>query len=153
MQRVSPYCLAYNTMEYKARLWNVPLGGDWLQACMGTEQKIHNRTVERPDRCEDRGQNDVYWGYWRIGFDEPECITRWGETWDKGCVRLGVHGVEAPMWGQKYNDDWYQMCWTTPGHLPGISNDFGFPNDCQQRNEEGGGMIGVWEYHDGNCHL
>ena len=54
MQRVSPYCLAYNTMEYKARLWNVPLGGDWLQACMGTAHKIHNRTVERPARCEDR---------------------------------------------------------------------------------------------------
>ena len=77
------------------------------------------------------------------------------------------------MWGQKYNDDWYQMCWTTPGQLPGISKDLGFPKDCQQRvrsslstflsavvyvltgcqNEDGGGMIGVWEYHDGNCHL
>ena len=37
------------------------------------------------------------------------------------------------MWGQKPNDDWYQMCWTTPGRLPGMSGDLGFPNDCQQR--------------------
>ena len=37
------------------------------------------------------------------------------------------------MWGQKPNDDWYQMCWTTPGQLPGISKDLGFPKDCQQR--------------------
>lgn len=54
LEHVSPYCLAYNTMEYKARLWNVPLGGDWLEACQGTSQEIHGRTIEKPERCEDR---------------------------------------------------------------------------------------------------
>lgn len=51
--RVSLSCSAYGTMEYKARLWNVPPGSDWYQACIGMAQQIHGRTLEKPDRCED----------------------------------------------------------------------------------------------------
>lgn len=48
------YCRAYNTREYKARLWNVRLPGEnWLGACMSTEVQIHGRTIRQPNRCAD----------------------------------------------------------------------------------------------------
>lgn len=48
------YCRAYNTREYKARLWNVRLPGEnWMEACMSTEVRIHGRTIGQPNRCVD----------------------------------------------------------------------------------------------------
>ncbi|EIM83495.1 uncharacterized protein STEHIDRAFT_160075 [Stereum hirsutum FP-91666 SS1] len=145
------YCRAYNTREYKARLWNVRLPADnWLEACMSTEVKIHGRTIGQPHRCADEGWG-VIMAYWTVNFDEVECKTVWGRTWDKGCVRPGIHGYEAPLWGQKWDDDWYEMCYTTPGNLPGLPGDLGRPIRCEQRGQKGGGMIGVWEVPDSRC--
>ena len=47
----SPACLAYNTRRYKARLWNIPLGGDWLKACMSTPIEIRGHTFSAPEHC------------------------------------------------------------------------------------------------------
>ncbi|ETW76309.1 hypothetical protein HETIRDRAFT_328004 [Heterobasidion irregulare TC 32-1] len=151
--RVSPSCSAYGTMEYKARLWNVPPGSDWYQACIGMVQQIHGRTLEKPDRtCSFGPTRDGIWGYWRVGFDEPQCMTSWGGPWDKGCVRSGgVQLVEASLRGQKSEDDEFRMCWTTTGHLASMAADLGFPNDCQQRGWAGGGMVSMWEIRDEKC--
>ena len=33
--------------------------------------------------CYAQGQRDGIWGYWRVDFDEPQCMTSWGGPWDK----------------------------------------------------------------------
>ena len=48
-------------------------------------------------------------------------------------INKGVQLIEASLKGQKSEDDEFRMCWTTPGHLAGMAEDLGFPNDCQQR--------------------
>ena len=85
--RVSPSCSAYGTMEYKAQLWDVPLGSDWYQASVHRDgATTHGRTLEKPDRCEDLVSVGAFFlgmlrgsgmesGYWRVEFDEPECMT------------------------------------------------------------------------------
>ncbi|TCD59837.1 hypothetical protein EIP91_011340 [Steccherinum ochraceum] len=146
----SPACLAYETRRYKARLLNVPLGADWYQACMSTSVEIHGRTLSTPERCE--YWNDDVYGSWRVDFDEPECRPRWGDqTWHKGCLRPGIYGLEAPLWGQKYGDDIWALCMTTPGWLSGYPNDMGHPTYCKQEGDRDIGMVGRWEVPDDNC--
>lgn len=50
------YCVAFNTREYAARLWNVRFPGDyrWLETCMSTEVKMNGKTIKSPDRCAER---------------------------------------------------------------------------------------------------
>lgn len=145
----SPFCLAYNTRRYKARLQNLPLGGNWHQACMAAQVEIHGRMLSTPERCE-VSDEDVF-GYWRVDFDEPECLPRWADyTWDKGCIRPGVRALEAPLWGQKLGDDVYAMCMTTPGRLSG-HGDMGHPTYCEQRGDRDIGMVGRWEIPDSQC--
>ncbi|KAH8094515.1 hypothetical protein BXZ70DRAFT_947824 [Cristinia sonorae] len=145
----SPSCLAYNTRRYQAKLRNVPLGADWLQACMSTQVEIQGRTFSAPEKCEIWG-DDVY-GYWIVDFDQPECQPRWADfTWQKGCLRPGIYGLEAPLWGQKQGDDVYQLCMTTPGYLAGYG-DMGHPNYCERRGDRDIGMVGRWEVPDNNC--
>lgn len=48
----SPFCLAYDTRRYKARLRNVGCGLDPLQACMSTRIEIQGRDFATPERCD-----------------------------------------------------------------------------------------------------
>lgn len=40
--------------QYNARLWDIPFSLDWHKACSLTPVQIHNKSVEAPDRCDDR---------------------------------------------------------------------------------------------------
>ncbi|THH28235.1 hypothetical protein EUX98_g5959 [Antrodiella citrinella] len=145
----STACLAYNTRMYKARLRNLPLDSDWLGACRSTPLELNGHVLATPESCD--LSDDYVYGSWNIDFDQPECQPRWGDwTWDKGCIRPGVHALEAPLWGQKYGDDIYAMCKTTPGVLAGW-RDMGLPMQCRQEGDKDIGMVGRWEFLDDQC--
>ncbi|KAL1673029.1 hypothetical protein EV122DRAFT_294471 [Schizophyllum commune] len=81
-------CLGYGTRAYSAKLNIVPFATkNWHKICMGEapEVEVTGRILEKPAWC-DMGINQTVFGHWIIDFDEPECISSWGQFDDKGCT-------------------------------------------------------------------
>uniref|UniRef100_D8QEW0 Expressed protein n=1 Tax=Schizophyllum commune (strain H4-8 / FGSC 9210) TaxID=578458 RepID=D8QEW0_SCHCM len=81
-------CLGYGTRAYSAKL-NIlpPAPKDWHKICMGEapEVEVTGRILEKPAWC-NMGTNQTVFGHWIVDFDEPECISSWGQFDDKGCT-------------------------------------------------------------------
>lgn len=92
-------CAKYGAREYHATLVDVPWGREWLELCEGMPITIHDRVLERPNRCErtvrvhstpygfllvsDNGhqKDGQVLGHWLI-TDELDCKPHWGELKD-----------------------------------------------------------------------
>jgi len=141
-------CLSYSTREYTAQLENIPTGYDRIKACMSTPVVIHGVTFERPNRCEDDGQNRIY-GHWLVDHNEPSCSTYWSYFKDKGCVAQGsgTRRIESPLENLQGGDDWREMCTTTPADFRGLH--FSGPDYCVNWGQHG--IWGIWEIGDSSC--
>ncbi|KAI4519397.1 hypothetical protein K525DRAFT_226557, partial [Schizophyllum commune Loenen D] len=91
-------CLGYGTRAYSAKL-NIVASAtkNWHKICMGEapEVEVTGRILEKPAWC-DMGINQTVVGHWIVDFDEPECISSWGQFDDKGCT-TEASGFRRPM--------------------------------------------------------
>jgi hypothetical protein len=69
---IAEKCHSYGKREYTARIWNVPGGWSWENACKTLPNEFHGITFISPDSCENRGDRGM-WGHWIVGFGEIEC--------------------------------------------------------------------------------
>ncbi|KAL6305830.1 hypothetical protein BKA93DRAFT_730318 [Sparassis latifolia] len=141
-------CVSYGTREHTARLRNIPSGYNWVQACEEMSIEIHKRTIDTPSRCEDAGASGIF-GHWQVGFEEPACVPYWGDLYDKVCFRVqfGVR-FEARLWNLQKDDDWTNMCGTTPAVIHGVHH--AKPTYCEYRGAFYG-MVGMWDQSDNRC--
>ncbi|GBE79951.1 hypothetical protein SCP_0211530 [Sparassis crispa] len=142
-------CVSYGTREHTARLRNISSGYNWVQACEEMSIEIHNRTIDTPSRCEDAGASGIF-GHWQVDFEEPACVPYWGGLYDKGCVGYGtrLHRFEARLWNLQKDDDWTNMCGTTPAVIHGVHH--AKPTYCEYRGAFYG-MVGMWDQLDNRC--
>lgn len=144
------HCLRFATRQYTARLLNVPSNTSSLQVCRQTPAEIHGITMV-PHFCRDLGMASGVWGYWMIDFEEPACLTRWGDFKDMGCDPREDSSMtrrfEAALENMQDGDDWRIMCTTTPADLRGFH--FPTPTICERWDTED--IWGVWEVDDVAC--
>jgi hypothetical protein len=69
----SPQCHSYGKREYSARLWDIPYGWSWVDACNATPINIHGISIRSPDFCEDLGTWGGVIGHWIVDFEEFSC--------------------------------------------------------------------------------
>lgn len=96
----STKCIAYGTRAYTAKLLNLPMDLDPIQACLDMPVKFHGHWLESPAQCEIKvshchshlsqllfakfiSKDGETWATWFIGFDESQCITYWDTLHDK----------------------------------------------------------------------
>ncbi|KAI0921873.1 hypothetical protein AcW2_006721 [Taiwanofungus camphoratus] len=146
-------CLAYDMCEYSARLWDVPFGSSWREACESMPFQIHNRTFDKPDHCDYAGIWGGVRGHWTVSERELACRTYWNDLEDMGCVShgSGKRRFEAQLMNLRVVDDWLAMCSTTPIDI--LGNHFNGPKYCEKRFDRflKAYVVGMWEYEDVNC--
>ncbi|WP_428241109.1 membrane dipeptidase [Gynuella sp.] len=57
--------------KYASRLWNIPSGESWEQACAETPMTLAGRTYESPHECVNTGITGI-WGEWYIADSQCE---------------------------------------------------------------------------------
>jgi len=146
----APHCASFGVREYTARLWNIPVGRDWMSACYNQPIQIHNVTIAKPSSCEDKGLFGGVVGHWLVNFAEVLCSPYWGKLYDKGCTApgSGIHRFEARLWDIHHGEDQFNMCNTSPIDILGAHIDR--PSHCEYRGIFFG-MVGMWELEDRNC--
>lgn len=143
-------CHSYGKRQYSARLWDIPYTWGWLEACEVTPVKIHGVSINRTDRCENRGFWGGMVGQWIVDVDEPECMPHFGEKHDVGCLARGsgMKRIEAQIIGIKQTDDWESMCNTTPTTIDGTA--YSGPTFCINK-VHNNQKIAVWDHPDPTC--
>ncbi|KAF5372023.1 hypothetical protein D9615_008091 [Tricholomella constricta] len=126
-------CTSYGTRMYVARLWFIPSGVDWLEACQASPAVINGVYYPVPDKCENQGIWAGAVGTWFVSSTDPHCMAHWGSMTDDGCVDNGV--------------DWKMMCKSTPATVGGV--DFASPFECDDKAIFG--AWGVWHVDDTSC--
>ncbi|KAF6754038.1 hypothetical protein DFP72DRAFT_900236 [Ephemerocybe angulata] len=144
------HCLRFATREYTAKLVGAPPNVSPISACRETPVNIHSIPIV-PDYCQDLGIAGGVWGYWTISFEEPECLTNWGDFIDRGCDDPGSESMtrrfEAVLENMQDGDNWQIMCTTTPADLKGFH--FPTPTMCERPGRDD--VWGVWEVADLTC--
>ncbi|KAL1702524.1 hypothetical protein EV121DRAFT_261901 [Schizophyllum commune] len=144
-------CLGYGTRAYSAKLNIVPSATkNWHKICMGEapEVEVTGRILEKPAWC-DMGINQTVVGHWIVDFDEPECISSWGQFDDKGCTTeaSGFRTYEATLFGRLDAGAWRDMCRRTPAIVHGTK----FTGAMRCYHEEGKRIYGAWDLEDETC--
>jgi len=141
----SKECHSYGKREYSARLWDIPSGWTWLEACRVTPIRIDGVLINQPDRCEDNGFWGGVVGRWIVEEDEESLCRPWFDAKkDQGCVASKLRRHEAPIVGLQRNDNWEVMCATTP------DADYQRPKYCVNKPYTTH-RTGVWESFDESC--
>ena len=66
-------CRAYDTREYWGTLQNIPEGWTDLEACMNMPVEINGVGIRRPYRCAYVEDSPHVRGYWKVGWNQPDC--------------------------------------------------------------------------------
>ncbi|KAJ3498757.1 hypothetical protein NLJ89_g10178 [Agrocybe chaxingu] len=154
------HCLRFATREYTARLSlsesanTAASRQEMMRACRDTPVEIHGRSLST-DFCQDLGFGRGVYGYWIVDFEEPDCLTQWGEFSDLGCTSsvsetgtpLPFRRVESRLENLQPGSSWQIMCVTTPAEIYG--QHFGSPAVCF--NDKRAGVFGEWDMHDLSC--
>ncbi|CAA7268733.1 unnamed protein product [Cyclocybe aegerita] len=156
------HCLRFATREYTARLSlsesanTAASRQEMMRACRDTPVEIHGRLLST-DFCQDLGFGRGVYGYWIVDFEEPDCLTQWGEFSDLGCTTsvsetgtpLPFRRVESRLENLQPGSSWQIMCVTTPAEIYG--QHFGSPAVCF--NDKRAGVFGEWDMRDESCKL
>ncbi|KAF8148846.1 hypothetical protein B0H34DRAFT_802736 [Crassisporium funariophilum] len=146
------HCLRYATREYTAKLPIGLTGPEAMKACKDTPVKIHGRLLYT-DFCRDLALGRGVWGFWVVDFEEPACVTSWGEFVDLGCGYQAVDTissfkrVESRLENLQIGADWQIMCVTTPADI--VGRHFATPTTCQNSGKLG--VYGTWDVNDESC--
>lgn len=140
----SKQCHSYGKREYSARLWGIPSGWDWMEACKVTPVKIDGVMIYQADRCEDKG----WWGgvvaHWIVEEEDSLCRPWFDVKQDQGCIGSSLRRHEAPILGIQRNDNWEVMCSTTP------DVDYKRPTHCVNKPHTTH-KTAVWDRFDVTC--
>ncbi|TEB23645.1 hypothetical protein FA13DRAFT_1639601 [Coprinellus micaceus] len=127
------HCLRFATRQYTARLANAPSDVPAVKTCRETAADIHGVPI-LPHFCRDLGMAGGVWGHWVIDFEEPACLTKWGNFVDKGCDDQGESAMtrrfEALLENMQDGENWQIMCATTPADIKGFH--FPTPTMCER---------------------
>ncbi|KAJ3505091.1 hypothetical protein NLJ89_g7596 [Agrocybe chaxingu] len=140
-------CKSYGTRIYSARLWNIPGGMDWKEACEASPITIKGVVYNTPDECEDKGFTG---GYDRQVVCQQRGFTlqtELGVNANDGCTAFGVRKWYSRLWDISSGVDWMTMCTTTPNTIDGHRYDS--PNYCDDKGLFG--AWGVWHIEDSSC--
>ncbi|KAI0774441.1 hypothetical protein C8Q74DRAFT_1270050 [Fomes fomentarius] len=145
---VDPGCIAFGTRRYRAHLKDIPYNLPWLEVCSDMPITIHGRPIDRPDGCY-RDDQDRVWGNWSVTFKEPSCVPYWEHITRMGCApgKRGIVRYQGRLAGLKADDDWENMCATTPATV--FEQDFVSPTTCD--NQGFFGMFGIWDIPTTRC--
>lgn len=83
----SERCHSYGKREYSARLWDIPSGWDWMEACKFTPIDIHGIVVHEADRCDDNGWWGGVVGHWIIDDGAAICKPRFDTKQDQVSIQ------------------------------------------------------------------
>jgi len=145
--RSQEQCISYGTKGYSAQLLKIPWYYNGFKTCMHTPIVIHGITYNKPNRCEIDNDGAVY-GHW-VAKNEPSCSTYWQYFEDKGCTYQGsgLRRIQGPLGGLHWQDDWQEMCSTTPAQFRGLH--FDRPHSCDHWGKYG--VWGIWLIEDSGC--
>ncbi|KAF8075267.1 hypothetical protein FPV67DRAFT_625232 [Lyophyllum atratum] len=146
--RGEPHCIANGRKGYSARLANLPMFMDKVEACRATPMKINGITYQTPVTCEDRGIFDGVYGHW-IADNEAVCSAYWEFTKQKDCIapHSGFRRIEAKLGGVHPGENPERLCLTTPLTIYGQT--YERPNACPNWGKYG--FWGIWDVRDDNC--
>ncbi|KAF8074509.1 hypothetical protein FPV67DRAFT_584750 [Lyophyllum atratum] len=139
-------CKSYGTRIYTSRLWHIPSGQDWTEACKGSPMIINQVRYESPDVCDDLGVFGMY-GTWYVSSTDSYCLPHWGDKTEDECVDNSVRKWYARLWDISGDVDWMTMCTTTPATVDG--NHYDSPSQCDDKGILG--AWGVWNVPDKSC--
>jgi len=143
-------CHSYGKREYSARLWDIPFTWDWIEACEVTPVKLRGLSINKTDRCENRGFWGGVVGYWLVDVNEPLCEPSFDVKQDLGCVNQGsgIRRFEAQVLGIQQSDDWVTMCSITPTTIDGT--EYSGPTYCTNKVHRDQ-KVAVWDHPDPTC--
>ncbi|KAJ3515636.1 hypothetical protein NLJ89_g1634 [Agrocybe chaxingu] len=140
-------CKSYGERVWSSRLWDIPSGMDWVQACRQSPLIWDNRNFGLPDECDDQGFLGGVIGRWYYSSNDEYCRPHWGSNANDGCVAHGVRKWYSRLWDVSSGVDWMTMCRSTPNVVNGMT--YLGPTYCDDKAVLG--AWGVWEVDDESC--
>lgn len=138
------------TEQFSSRLWGIPRGKSWEEACKNAPAVINGVRMQRPTRCKNQGASGM-WGEFdvpsaRCGGRTPATTTttaHWGPLKNDGCSKVtpGSTTYSARLWDIPASQSWEDACQAKAVTLPDGTTKK--PTRCI--NQGTGGMWGEWD--------
>ncbi len=136
-------CTGIGKRLYFSRLWNIPLGRSWEDACTHTPATIKGTLFNSPSRCVNKGLLGE-WGE----FDVPDSsCPHWGDFQTDVCSAIGKRQHSARLWDIASGLSRDDTCKKTPAIVDGVP--FAAPARC--KNEGIFGEWGEFDLNDSSC--
>ncbi len=136
-------CISVGTRGFSARLWNIPWGQSWEQACASTPGAETPVVGMLPTRCINAWGG--MWGEWDV--PDSTCVARWDNIGDRGCISIRTRGFSARLRDVPPGQTWEDACASTPAPA-GTPVAGRLPTRCINA---WGGMWGEWDVSDSTC--
>ncbi len=135
-------CVTNTHRQYSARLWNIPSGQSWQDACNSAPNTVAGTYFAKPTRCKDLGASGM-WGEW----DAPDnsCAPYWGDITQKECTG-SQRKWSAILWNIPPGQSWENTCNNQSATVNGTY--FARPTRCVNTSLN---MWGEWSVNDAKC--
>ncbi|CAE6405788.1 unnamed protein product [Rhizoctonia solani] len=140
-------CVAYDYGRVRASLWFDPSGMDPRTVCLSTPAFINGIGYETPYDCVDKGPKEGVVGIWHVPTNGTRCVPQWSVFENEGCVLYGRRRRFARLMGLKNDDNWKDVCVSTPATIDGKHYDT--PSYCEDKGI--GGIYGIFDVDDKQC--
>jgi len=136
-------CTAMGVRQYSSRLWDIPGGMDWTDACKRMGATINATWYNAPpNECKGEGAFGM-WG--KFNVPDPTC-PHWGVSPGFRCSETtnGVREYLAPLEDLPPGVSWLDACKSTPADMGGVH--FSTPTECKTDKR-----LGVFAVADPQC--
>ncbi len=138
-------CRGLKVRQYSARLWDIPAGVSWEDACAATPTTILGQSFSSPTRCVNKGLFGM-WGEFDVS--DTFCLPRWGTPFQRDeCRSLEIRQYSARLWDIPGDVSWEDACAVTSATVGAQS----FPSPTRCVNKGLFGMWGEFDVSDSSC--